>query len=420
MTKQLLASAVCVGLLTLAPGSATAQTQEAQTQRTIQGTVEAVDQKARTVTIRGSGGNVVTLDVPPNAERFDQVKVGVTVTGTFYDAVSIRLKPAGEAAVDQTMEPKTAATPGDLPGATRTRQRVTTVTITGWDPVNRVVSFTGPTGTAYTRGLLDTTDPKIVAGLKPGDRVDVTRTEAVTLLVLPSRDPGGRQLAEPPHGFGPVRVGQPVQRHDDPGSHGPDGRGGGHQPGRDDLRRGVRPDWNLEDRRRLSDHSAHRGRPELRVVQQRVGGDCDSDRHGRPGRAVPLTVNFTEYQYWGIEGGQRWFFARTRFTPFVGYLVGLNRHQDIRGTFVGVPANLTPGLAEQDGKFFEKSWAFSFGPTGGFLIGIGPIELMAETQLRFLGGLSDVDWLVEEGLRDINSESSRWSIPFMVGARIRF
>ena len=186
MTKQLLASAVCVGLLMSAPVMVTAQTQEAQTQRTIQGTVEAVDQKARTVTIRGSGGNVVTLDVPPNAERFDQVKVGVTVTGTFYDAVSIRLKPAGEAAVDQTMEPKTTATPGDLPGATRTRQRVTTVTITGWDPVNRVVSFTGPTGTAYTRGLLDTTDPKIAAGLKPGDRVDVTRTEAVTLLVLPS------------------------------------------------------------------------------------------------------------------------------------------------------------------------------------------------------------------------------------------
>ena len=123
---------------------------------------------------------------------------------------------------------------------------------------------------------------------------------------------------------------------------------------------------------------------------------------------------------WGLEGGQRWFFARTRFTPFVGYLVGVNRNQDLRGTFVGVPTSVTPGLAAQDGKFFEASWAFSFGPTGGFLIGIGPIEFMAETQLRFMGGLSDVDWLVEEGLRDINSESSRWSIPLMVGVRVRF
>ena len=136
---------------------------------------------------------------------------------------------------------------------------------------------------------------------------------------------------------------------------------------------------------------------------------------------VPLNVNFTEYQYWGVEGGQRWFFARTRFTPFVGYLVGINRHQDIRGTFVGVPAGVTPpGLAAQDGKFFEKSWAFSLGPTGGLLIGLGPFEVMAEAQFRFLGGLSDVDWLVEEGLKDVNSESSRWSIPVLVGARIRF
>ena len=123
---------------------------------------------------------------------------------------------------------------------------------------------------------------------------------------------------------------------------------------------------------------------------------------------------------WGFEGGQRWFFTRVRFTPFVGWLAGINRNQDIRGTFVGVPSSVTPGLAAQDGKFFERSWAFSLGPTGGVLIGVGPFEVMAETQLRFLGGLSDVDWLVEEGLRDVNSESSRWSVPFLFGARVRF
>jgi hypothetical protein len=420
MTKRLLASAVCVGLLIAAPAVAIAQPREAETQRTVQGTVEAVDQKARTVTIRGSGGNVVTLDVPPNAERFDQVKVGVTVTGTFYDGVSIRLKPAGEAAVDETMEPKTAATPGDLPGATRTRQRVTTVTITGWDPVNKVVSFNGPAGTAYTRRLLDTTDPKIVAGLKPGDRVDVTRTEAVTLLVLPSATTtedslknrltvsvlfgvdnqfSGTMIKE---ATGQTVGGAPINLS---------------ETTYDEVygRIGM---WKVG--------IGYRTTPRTEGVVNFVWSSSEAEETATPvgtvgtGGQVPLTVNFTEYQYWGIEGGQRWFFARTRFTPYVGYLVGLNRHQDIRGTFVNVPANLTPGLAEQDGKFFEKSWAFSFGPTGGFLIGIGPIELMAEAQFKFIGGLSDVDWLVEEGLRDVNSESSRWSIPFLAGVRIRF
>ena len=420
MTKQLVASTVCVGFLIWAPPLATAQPREAETQRTVQGTVEAVDQKARTVTIRGSGGNVVTLDVPPNAERFDQVKVGVTVTGTFYDGVSIRLKPAGEAAVDETMEPKTVATPGDLPGATRTRQRVTTVTITGWDPVNKVVSFTGPNGTAYTRRLLDTTDPKIVAGLKTGDRVDVTRTEAVTLLVLPSATTtedslknrltvsvlfgvdnqfSGTMIKE---ATGQTVGGAPINLS---------------ETTYDEVygRIGM---WKVG--------VGYRTTPRTEGVLNFVWSSSEAEETATPvgtvgpGGQVPLTVNFTEYQYWGIEGGQRWFFARTRFTPYVGYLVGLNRHQDIRGTFVNVPANLTPGLAEQDGKFFEKSWAFSFGPTGGFLIGIGPIELMAEAQFKFIGGLSDVDWLVEEGLRDINSDSSRWSIPFLAGVRVRF
>jgi hypothetical protein len=132
---------------------------------------------------------------------------------------------------------------------------------------------------------------------------------------------------------------------------------------------------------------------------------------------VPLFVDFDDFNYWGLEGGQRFFFTRVRFTPYVGYLVGLNRNGDITGTFVNVPPGLTPGLAAQDGKFFEKSWAFSLGPTGGVLIGFGPFEVMAETQLRWMNGLSDVDWLVEEGLRDINSESSRWSIPFIFGGR---
>ena len=399
---------------------ATAQTAQAQNQQTIQGKVEAVDQKARTVTIRGSGGNVVTLDVPPNAERFEQVTVGSTVSGTFYEGVSIRVKPAGEPAVDQTLEPKPTATAGDLPGATRTRQRVTTVTITGWDPKNRVVSFNGPTGTAYTRMLLDSTDPKIIASLKPGDRVDLTRTEAVTLVMLP-------QAAAPEETLRNRLTFSALVGWDNQFSGVMIKEATGQTIGGAPISLGETTFDEVYGRIGIFKIGVgYRTTPRTEGVLNFVWSSSEADESAvavgtvGPGGLVPLTVNFTAYKYWGLEGGQRWFFARRRFTPFVGYLVGINRHQDIRGTFVGVPANLTPGLAEQDGKFFEKSWALSLGPTGGLLVGIGPFELMAETQLRFLGGLSDVDWLVEEGLRDINSDSSRWSIPVLVGARIRF
>ena len=150
-------------------------------QITLRGTVEAVDQTARTVTIRGERGNVVTLDMPMVGSP--ALQVGDVVSVAYYDRVSVRLKPVGEAAVDRTEPPVATATPGTLPEATVASQRITTVTITGWDPTQRVVTFTGPGGTAYTRRLLETTDAQVMAGLKVGDRVDVTRTEAVRLAV---------------------------------------------------------------------------------------------------------------------------------------------------------------------------------------------------------------------------------------------
>jgi hypothetical protein len=417
VVKELLAYVTCAAVLSV-PAMAAGQPREAESQTSVQGTVEAVDYKARTVTIRGVKGGVVTLDVPPEAVRFDQVKVGDTVTATYYDRVSLRPKPAGEPPVDRTMEPTTVGTPGALPGATRTRQRIATVTITGWDPANRVVSFTTPNGTAYTRGLLDTTDAKIIEGLRVGDRVDVTRTEAVTIQVNPAATPTdtlrNRLTVSVLFGWDNQFSGKLIKEAD--------GRTAGGAP--------IRLDETTYDEvygriGMLKLGVGYRTTPRTEGVFNFVYSSSDASEDATPigtvgTSLVPLNVVFTEYQYWGFEGGQRWFFARTRFTPFVGYLVGINRLQDIRATFTNVPANLLPGLAAQDGKMFEKSWAFSLGPTGGVLIGVGPFEVMAETQIRFMGGLSDVDWLVEEGLRDVNSESSRWSLPILVGARIRF
>ena len=348
---------MCVGMLVSASAILAAQTREAESQLTLTGTVEAVDHTARTVTIRMTQGNAVTLDVPPTAVRFNQVRVGDTVTATYFDRISIRMKPAGEAAVDRTMEPTTVGTPGDLPGATRTRQRVATVTITGWDPVNKVVTFNGPTGMPYSRRLLDSTDPKIVEGLKVGDRVDVTRTEAVTLAVQPATEDTlrNRLTVSVLFGWDNQFSGKMLQS----------------ATGRTTSGATILVDETTYDEvyGRIGMFKVgvgYRTTPRTEAVLNFVWSSSeasDSATHigtvGTP--PISLDVDFSDYKYWGFEGGQRWFFARTRFTPFVGYLVGLNRHQDITGTFVNLPANVTPGLAAQDGKFFEKSWAFSLG-----------------------------------------------------------
>ena len=387
-------------------------------QITLRGTVEGLDQTARTVTIRGERGNVVTVDMPMVGSP--ALQLGDVVSVLYYDRVSVRLKPAGEAAVDRMEAPVATATPGGLPEATVVSQRITTVTITGWDPTQRVVTFTGPGGTAYTRRLLETTDAQVMAGLKVGDRVDVTRTEAVrvaveqrtqvtvnateaflnrlTVAVLWGWD--NQFTGDMIHNAsGQTTTGVPINLSD---------------TSYDDVygRMAI-----------LKIGVGYRLTPRTEAVINFVWSEsaAEQTRIGNAGAAnVPLTVNFSDYSYWGFEGGHRAFFARTRFTPYVGYLIGINRFGDITGTFENVPVNVTPGLAAQDGKFFEKSWAFSLGPTGGFLVGIGPVEFMLESQLRWMGGLSDVDWLVEEGLKDINEESSRWSYPVQLGVRIRF
>jgi hypothetical protein len=422
----------CVGLLLTTPAIGIAQQPQdiVRNQVTLQGTVQAVDATARTVTVRGSQGNIVTLDVPASVTRFDQVKVGDMITVTYSDRLGVRLHAAGTPEVDRVLTTTTTTAPGAAPGASAARERETTVTVTAWDPATRVVSFTTPTGVSYTRRLGDTIDPTVVAGLKVGQQVDVTRAEAssVTMqfgITAPA-------AAAPPPAQAPVstldhRFSISVQ-------YGPDYSFSGNvvQQAAGQTVRGV--PINLQD----TSYDDVFG--EINIFKVGFGwrttprseaifnfsfgrsGTADVVDIGTAGSAVtaPLPVQFSDYKYWGLEGGQRFYFTRARFTPYLGYLIGANRYDDITANFVNVPIELTPGLAAQDGKFFEKSWALSLGPTVGFLVGLGPIEVMAELEIQYLGKLSDVDWLVEEGLRDINDDSSRWSYPILFGARVRF
>ena len=255
--------------LILSSTFASAQATPNREQVTLRGTVQAVDVNARTITIRGEDGNVATLDVPKSVERLNEVKVGDVVSAVYYDQVSVALHPAGAPNNDRLEPPIATPTPGALPGGTVAQRRVTTVTITAWDPATRVVTFTVPSGDVLLApsGGNDRREPHERAQGwrsrgRDADRSGSRRSRA--------RDAGGcpRHFAQSAHCVGAVRVGQPVQRQDDQAGDRTDHGRGADQPRRDDLRRGVRQDWHLQDRRRLPDHSAHRGRAQLHLVQQ--------------------------------------------------------------------------------------------------------------------------------------------------------
>ncbi len=132
--------------LILSATFASAQATPNREQITLRGTVQAVDATARTITIRGETGNVVTLDVPKTVERLNEVKVGDVVSAVYYDQVTVTAHAAGAPDNDRLEPPIATPTPGALPGGTVAQRRVTTVTITGWDPATRVVTFTGTIG----------------------------------------------------------------------------------------------------------------------------------------------------------------------------------------------------------------------------------------------------------------------------------
>jgi Cu/Ag efflux protein CusF len=143
------------------------------------GVVEAIDHAKRVLTLRDEANNFTTLDVPASAQRFDQIKVGDTLTVRYYDNVTVRLKKPGEAPVNTD---KAAMTPsqGVKPGTTVASQRTMTAVVEAIDPSVPSITFKGPNGWKYSRRVQDKNALKQV---KVGDQVDFTWTEAVMIEV---------------------------------------------------------------------------------------------------------------------------------------------------------------------------------------------------------------------------------------------
>jgi hypothetical protein len=143
------------------------------------GTVEAIDHPSRVLTLKDEHGEFSTIDVDTDVKRFDELKVGDTISVTYYDNVTVRLKNPGEASVNTEAA---AATPGTgaKPGGTVAKQRTMTAVIEAIDPKVPSITFKGPKGWKYSRRVLD---PKILKQVKVGDQVDFTWTEAAMIEV---------------------------------------------------------------------------------------------------------------------------------------------------------------------------------------------------------------------------------------------
>jgi hypothetical protein len=172
-------SALAVVFLALALPS-WAQVKELPKQSvTVAGTVETIDKSRRAVNVKTADGKFVAVDVPESAKRFDELKVGDKVKVTYNNNVLVRLKPAGEAAVDTAAGSSTMGKEAQ-PGGTASMVRTMTATIAEIDKGTSSMTFTGPNGWKYSRRIVD---PMVFDQVKVGDRVDISWSTDVTVAV---------------------------------------------------------------------------------------------------------------------------------------------------------------------------------------------------------------------------------------------
>jgi len=146
--------------------------------------VEAIDTAARTITLKGPSGKVVTLTAGPEVKNFAQVKVGDRVVVRYAEALTLELKKGGKELRQRSeREGSVAAQPGERPGAAAGRQITVIADVTAVDRKKMVVTLRGPKRTVE----LKLRDPEQIKLIKVGDQVEATYQEAVAVSVEPAK-----------------------------------------------------------------------------------------------------------------------------------------------------------------------------------------------------------------------------------------
>src|SRR5574341_1006286 len=58
--------------------------------------IEAIDRTARRVTLKDKDGDMETIYCGPEVKRFDELKVGDTVTSRYYESIAYAIRKPGQ------------------------------------------------------------------------------------------------------------------------------------------------------------------------------------------------------------------------------------------------------------------------------------------------------------------------------------
>lgn len=149
-------------------------------------TVESVNLETRLVTLKVQDGETFTVEAGPEVRNLPQVQVGDTVVARYYRAIGAQLKPSGSPdtpVVDMAGE---RAAEGERPAGVIGTTATIPVTIVATRDEGKVVSFYGEDGLVRVLEVQRPAAQEFVRGLKEGDKVEITFTEALAVSVEPT------------------------------------------------------------------------------------------------------------------------------------------------------------------------------------------------------------------------------------------
>jgi Cu/Ag efflux protein CusF len=187
---RLIGFAVVAALL-IGPMTALAQQPATRTEElSASFTIEAIDHSSRVVTLRNQAGLLEEVYCGPEVQRFNDLKVGDTVTFRYFETMVTALSRPGAPATTAASSTSVTRSTG-APGATVARQTTATVTLDAINPATPSVTIRTASG---GRSTFRVQDAKNLEGYKVGDQVSITYTRGLAVSVTPpaAADPKAR------------------------------------------------------------------------------------------------------------------------------------------------------------------------------------------------------------------------------------
>jgi Cu/Ag efflux protein CusF len=146
----------------------------------VNATITAIDPATRTLTLKDDKGTEDTYTVGESVQRFNELKVGQMIAVTYYESLVLQVLKPGEQGSGPSFEAALNRAKSQLPAGSVATQTKATVTVKSVDPAVPSVTVTTDDGRTVTRKL---EDKQVVSQLKPGDKVNITFTQALITAV---------------------------------------------------------------------------------------------------------------------------------------------------------------------------------------------------------------------------------------------